>query len=202
MAINPTTLALEPTNDDTNFDRVLVTETSLPHAFTVMSNRTSRLLESMYSGEFGLTVIGWRIMGILGSRAPVSAKLLAELTAMDAVRISREIEQLRKKKYVSRRTDPVDRRRSLLKLSKKGEEVYNAILPLFHASEAAVLSVISPDDVKTLRRIMKVLVERSASVVNEDTDWREILAKFGSAPDAPSSPDAPPNNVMQIPAKL
>jgi len=181
MAINRSSSAIrEVFDNEREPDQLFATGSSLPHAFTVMGNRTSRLLESMYSQEFGLTVVGWRIMGILGSRAPLSAKALAELTAMDAVSISRAIDQLRQKKYVSRRTDSADRRRSVLKLSKKGEEVYQAIVPLFQASEKAMLSVLSPEDVKHLRRIMAMLVERTGTIMGEDIEWRDILDRFGN----------------------
>ena len=156
-----------------------VPEESLPHAFAVVGNRVSAMLEKMYSEQYGLTVVGWRIIAILGSHAPLSAKALAELTAMDAVNISRATEQLTSLKFVSRRTDPIDRRRVVLRLSKKGEEVFRTVLPLFHAAENALLSNLSQEDVLSLRRIMQSLVDRSASVLGEDVGWQSLLEQFG-----------------------
>jgi DNA-binding MarR family transcriptional regulator len=154
-------------------------EHSLPHAFSILANRVSATLEKMYSQRFGLSVVGWRVVAILGTQSPLSAKALAELTAMDQVSISRAVEQLANIKLVSRRVDTSDRRRVVLRLSKKGEEVYNQIVPVLYASENALVSGLSDDDAKALRRIMDVLVARSARLLNDDCDWRTLLVAFG-----------------------
>jgi DNA-binding MarR family transcriptional regulator len=154
-------------------------EHSLPHAFSILANHVSATLERMYSQRFGLSVVGWRVVAILGTQSPLSAKALAELTAMDQVSISRAVEQLANIKLVSRRVDASDRRRVVLRLSKKGEEVYNQIVPVLYASENALVSGLSVDDAQALRRIMDILVARSAKLLNDDCDWRTLLDAFG-----------------------
>ncbi len=159
-------------------------EHSLPHAFNVVANRVSLTLEKMYSEMFGLSVVGWRVLAILGTHSPLSAKALAELTAMDQVSISRAVEQLANKKLVSRRVDMADRRRVVLRLSKKGEEVYNQIVPVMYASENALVSGLCSEDVVSLRRIMKILVERSAKVLGDERDWQSLLEAYGYGPNS------------------
>jgi len=154
-------------------------EHSLPHAFSILANRVSATLERMYSQRFGLSVVGWRVVAILGTQSPLSAKALAELTAMDQVSISRAVEQLANIKLVSRRVDASDRRRVVLRLSKKGEEVYNQIVPVLYACENGLVSGLSQDDARALRRIMDILVARSAKLLNDDCDWRSLLDAFG-----------------------
>jgi DNA-binding MarR family transcriptional regulator len=154
-------------------------EHSLPHAFSVVTSRISRMLEKMYSQQFGLSVVGWRIVAILGTHFPLSAKALGELTAMDQVSISRAVEQLAGKKLVSRRVDMADRRRVVLRLSKKGEEVYNQVVPLLYAGEGALVSGFSKNDEAALRRIMKIMLERSAQLLGEDCDWQTLLEQYG-----------------------
>jgi DNA-binding MarR family transcriptional regulator len=154
-------------------------EHSLPHAFSVVTSRISRMLEKMYSQQFGLSVVGWRIVAILGTHFPLSAKALGELTAMDQVSISRAVEQLAGKKLVSRRVDMADRRRVVLRLSKKGEEVYSQIVPVLYAGERALVSDFSKSDEAALRRIMKIMLERSARLLGEDCDWQVLLKQYG-----------------------
>jgi DNA-binding MarR family transcriptional regulator len=156
-------------------------EHSLPHAFSILANRVSHTLEKMYSQLFGLSVVGWRVVAILGTHSPLSAKALAELTAMDQVSISRAVEQLANIKLVSRRVDTSDRRRVVLRLSKKGEEVYSQIVPVLYASENALVSGLSAEDAQALRRIMDILVPRSAKLLGDDCDWRSLLERFGYA---------------------
>jgi DNA-binding MarR family transcriptional regulator len=157
-------------------------EHSLPHACSILANRVSHTLEKMYSQLFGLSVVGWRVVAILGTHSPLSAKALAELTAMDQVSISRAIEQLANIKLVSRRVDVSDRRRVVLRLSKKGEEVYNQIVPVLYASENALVSGLSAEDARALRRIMDILVLRSAELLGDESDWRSLLKTFGYTP--------------------
>src|SRR3546814_3457578 len=103
-------------------------EHSLPHAFSVVANRISQMLERMYGEMFGISVVDWRIIAILGTHSPLSAKALAELTAMDQVSVSRAIDQLTNKKLVLRRVDTADRRRVALSLSKKRSEEHTSEL--------------------------------------------------------------------------
>jgi len=154
-------------------------EMSLPHAFAVVANRMTRMLEKMYSKRFGLSVVGWRIIAILGSRYPLSAKALSELTALDQVSISRALEQLSSKKLVSRRIDTTDRRRVVLRLSKKGEEVYNQVVPVLYAGERALIEGISPSDEEALRRVARMMAERSAHLLGDDCDWQQLEKQYG-----------------------
>lgn len=95
-------------------------EESLPYAFAVVANRISSTRQKMYSGRFGISVVGWRITAILGSHSLLSAKALAERVALDQVTVARAVDQLVGCRYVSRRVDPEDRRRVVLRLTKKG----------------------------------------------------------------------------------
>jgi DNA-binding MarR family transcriptional regulator len=170
-------------------------EHSLPHACSFIANRVSLTLERMYGQMFGLSVVGWRVLAILGAHSPLSAKALAELTAMDQVSISRAVEQLAGNKLVSRRIDTSDRRRVVLRLSKKGEEVYNRVLPVMFACENALISGLCSEDVATVRRIMKILIERSAKVLGDDCDWRTVLETYGYGAPADRVEDDSANRV-------
>lgn len=160
-------------------DMDFLPDTCLPHYFTVIANRASWMLHSMYSERYGLSVIGWRILAILGKHAPLSAKTISEMMATDAVTLSRAIEQLSGKRLIRRRVDPSDRRRQLLSLSKKGAEVYGHIVPLLYAAEQSLLSVLSDDDQAQIKRIMRTLVDHSATVLGEDIRWEDLLASHG-----------------------
>ena len=161
-------------------DGLFQTEHSIPHAFSVLSNRVSRTLQKMYSERFGLSVVGWRLLGILGTHAPLSAKTLSEITAMDQVSISRALELLVGKKLVSRRVDAADRRRVELRLTRTGKQVYDEIVPVLQAIENALVSYLSPTEAGELRSMMKRLLAGSADLLAEDCDWTAILARYGS----------------------
>lgn len=163
-------------------------EASLPHAFNVVANRVSATLQTMYSQRFGLSVVGWRVVAILGTHSPLSAKTLAELTAMDQVSVSRAVEQLVGKRIVSRRVDTVDRRRLVLRLSRYGEEVYREIVPILQAAENALVSTLPDKDVRELRRLVRAVVENAARHLPDDADWQVLLDRYGTARASASEP--------------
>lgn len=154
-------------------------DTRLPHFFSVLANHASRKLHSMYSEQFGLSVMGWRIMAVIGNHAPISAKAMCEMMATDAVTLSRGIDQLYGKGLVRRKTDPADRRRQLISLTKKGMEVFDRIVPLYYAVEQAMLSALDEADQAHIHRIMPKIVEHSATVLSSDTGWEDVLDRYG-----------------------
>lgn len=157
-------------------------EHSLPHAFSVVANRISQMLERMYGEMFGISVVDWRIIAILGTHYPLSAKALAELTAMDQVSVSRAIDQLSNKKLVLRRVDAADRRRVALSLSKKGLEIYNQVVPLLYAAEATLVARLPREDAAAINRIMEALVEVSEELFSPESDWRSIIGAEPAPP--------------------
>jgi DNA-binding MarR family transcriptional regulator len=150
-------------------------ERFLPHQLSVVTNRVSATLERMYSSRFGINVTGWRIIAVLGARAPLSSRELSAEVAMDAVPISRAVDQLVGMGYVSRRTDRKDRRRHQLRLTAKGRAVYDEVVPLARGIERAILSSLAPEDREGLARIMQTLAARSAHILSEERDWHDFL---------------------------
>lgn len=147
----------------------------IPFQCSVITNRVSATLARMYMEEFGLTVVEWRIVAVLGSHPPMSAKVLAESTAMDQVSITRAVASLVKKRLVSRRTDSEDRRRVVLRLSKSGLEAYGRVVPLARAIEVALVSSLSRSTLAELRAALEKVVERANQVLSEAADWRELM---------------------------
>ncbi|MDH3232715.1 MAG: MarR family transcriptional regulator [Alphaproteobacteria bacterium] len=167
-----TVLAMPSSDDDPS---VFDLERFLPHQLSIVTNRVSATLERMYSRRYGINVTGWRILAVLGMRAPLSSRALSDEVAMDAVAISRAIEQLVRLGLVSRRSDPKDRRRHSLRLSAKGQKVHDEIVPVARGIERAVLDALAPEDREALVRIMKTLAERSTVILSDERDWREFL---------------------------
>jgi hypothetical protein len=67
----------------------------------------------------------------------------------------------------------------VLRLSKKGEEVYNQVVPVLYAGERALVSSLSESDEAALRRIMESMLERSAERLGEDCDWQVLVEQYG-----------------------
>jgi DNA-binding MarR family transcriptional regulator len=151
----------------------------LPHQFSFIANRVSMMLARMYSERFGISVVGWRMIAVLGRHAPLSAKELADRTAMDQVSVTRALAQLLALGLVSRGTDPEDRRKAVLRLTRQGNAAYDEVVPLAHAIGEALTEKLDAADRKVLRRTMSSLVSRAAVILGEKRDWRSFVAPRG-----------------------
>ena len=137
--------------------RRLVLADFLPYRLSVLMNHISSAIARTYSERFDLTVPEWRVMAVLGGEQGLSARDVAERTAMDKVQVSRAIARLVAKKRLQRLTDAADARVSRLSLTPKGRAIYDEIAPLALALEDILLDALSPADRVNLERIMTKL---------------------------------------------
>lgn len=147
----------------------------LPARCSVIANRVSACLESMYGERFGLSVPGWRIMANLGRYAPLSAKEVTERTAMNHVQVTRAVDQMEAVGLVSRKADPADRRRVELRLTRKGAAAYAEIVPLARAIEEALLTGLTGPERAMLDKLSARVEARAEEVLPDGVDWRRFV---------------------------
>ncbi len=128
----------------------------LPYRLSVLSNRVSSAIARQYSDRFGLTIPEWRVLAVLGGTPGLSARDVAERTAMDKVQVSRAIEVLVRAGRVARVPDGADGRILRLSLTAKGRAIYDEIVPLALHLEEVFLSALKPEE----RRMLEVLMTK------------------------------------------
>ncbi len=139
----------------------LMLDAFLPYRLSVLANSVSRAIARLYAERFDLTIPEWRVMAVLGSCAPLSANQVAERTAMDKVRVSRAVARLLRSGRIDRRPDAADRRRSVLRLSKQGNDIYREIVPLARAVESKLVTALDTDERRALDDVMRKLQARA-----------------------------------------
>lgn len=143
-------------------------EDFLPYRLSILSNRISRAIANSYGQRFGLTIREWRIMAVLGETPNISAGELAERTAIDKVAVSRAVRSLLGRGRLLRRFSTEDRRRSVLRLSKAGERLYDEIAPIAQGYEKSLLARLSANEQrqldKALTRLMEIQPEVDAEI--------------------------------------
>jgi DNA-binding MarR family transcriptional regulator len=102
----------------------------LPHRLSVLSNTVSRAISGDYAERFGLSIPEWRVIAVLQYFPGASSGELAEKSGMDSVAVSRAVNHLVRAGLITRDLCSVDRRRTVLNLSDRGNEVYDEITPL------------------------------------------------------------------------
>jgi len=121
----------------------------LPYRLSVLSNRISQDIARLYAERFELGITEWRVLAVLGRQSDLSAREVAERTAMDKVAVSRAVATL-----LERDTDANDRRRTALRLSPAGEAVYAEIAPLALAYEQRLLDPLDAEERHWLEHLL------------------------------------------------
>lgn len=125
-------------------------ESSLLYRFSVMSNRSSERLHAFYGSRYGLTVPGWRVVAHLGEHQPMNAKDIAERAAMDSVSVTRALNHLDELGMVDRKIDVEDRRRVVVRLTRKGQGVYDTVAPMAVKEEVELIAGLTAAERATL----------------------------------------------------
>src|ERR1700721_4778384 len=95
-------------------------ERFMPFRLSVLANRMTRAVALVYMRRFHLSAPEWRTLAVLGRFGAMTAHSVVERTAMDKVRVSRAVTRLLQLGHITRRTDPLDRRRAILDLTPGG----------------------------------------------------------------------------------
>ena len=136
----------------------------VPYRLSVLSNRISQDIARLYADRFELGITEWRVLAVLGRYPGLSASQLAERTAMDKVAVSRAVAGLVALGHVERQTAAEDARRSALRLTTAGLDVYRHIVPMALAYERELSEAVSTEDLDRLN----ALLDRFAAVVSPD----------------------------------
>jgi DNA-binding MarR family transcriptional regulator len=133
----------------------------VPYRLSVLSNRVSSAIARQYSERFGLSIPEWRVMAVLGGTPGLSARQVAERTAMDKVQVSRAVESLMRARRVTRAEDTHDGRVSRLSLTARGRAIYDEVVPLALHLEEVLLSTLTPEERRQFDALLTKLGRRA-----------------------------------------
>jgi DNA-binding MarR family transcriptional regulator len=121
-------------------DDILILESFLPYRLMRLSEAVSREFAKAYHDRYGLTRPEWRVFATLGQYGTMTATAIGAHSAMHKTKVSRAVAALEKRKWLSRETDPADRRVERLTLTKAGRAAYREMVPVARDFEAKLLS--------------------------------------------------------------
>jgi DNA-binding MarR family transcriptional regulator len=154
---------VNPPDPDTDPDSIDL-ERFLPYRLSVLANLVSSTIADTYQRRFDLTIPEWRVIAVLSRHPGLSAAEVSELTRMDAVAVSRAVARLLRAGRLLRTVSPVDRRRSVLRVSRAGAAVYRAVAPLALGYERELLAALAGPERALLMRALDALTERARSL--------------------------------------
>ncbi len=87
------------------------------------------LVTRICESDYGITREEWQLMALLTALGPMSPSDMAARTAIDRSQVSKTLAGLGAKRLVVRQRVPGDARRVHLKISSKGLELYQTLMP-------------------------------------------------------------------------
>ncbi len=151
---------MQPDRSDTNDNAPtpFALEDFLPYRLSIVTQTVSSALSKIYASRFDLSVPQWRVMAVLGRYEPISANEVCDRTVMDKVAVSRAVQAMLRRGLVERTVDTSDRRRSALRLSKRGWAIHNEIVPMALEYERRLLQAMTPEERASLDTLLQRLL--------------------------------------------
>jgi DNA-binding MarR family transcriptional regulator len=130
----------------------------LPYRLSILSNTISQAIADDYQRRYDISMTEWRVMAVLARFEGLSAREVAERTAMDKVAVSRALARLVSARRVSRVMHDDDKRRSVLGLTEAGWRMHDEVAPMARARERELLARLDPEERAWLTRILDKLL--------------------------------------------
>ncbi|RAN77141.1 MarR family transcriptional regulator [Bacillus sp. SRB_336] len=130
----------------------------LPYRLSILSNTISQAIADDYQRRYDISMTEWRVMAVLARFEGLSAREVAERTAMDKVAVSRALARLVSAGRVSRVTHDDDKRRSVLGLTEAGWRMHDEVAPMARARERELLARLDAEERAWLTRILDKLL--------------------------------------------
>lgn len=140
-------------------------EDFLPYKLSILSNKVSATIAQTYKHKFALSITEWRIMAVLGEYSDISADEVSAKTQIEKSILSRSISKLLTRQLLQRDFAEDDRRRSVLRLSELGRNVYAEVLPISHQYQEALLTCFTHSEKELFSRLIERL-QKQIDLIN------------------------------------
>lgn len=134
----------------------------------VLANLSARWAETRYQNRFGLKLLEWRAMALLGGYPPQSLNELARGAGLEKSYASRTVAGLIKRGLVSSGPDDRDGRGKIFTLTRSGRALYKKVFDDAVVRSDAWLSVLSATESASLMDMLERLSEQARTLEAED----------------------------------
>jgi DNA-binding MarR family transcriptional regulator len=148
----------------------------VPFRLNRLGAEVSAALSSEYRTRYGLDIPEWRVMATLGFRVePCSAQYIAQCTRTHKSTISRAVTSLLEHGLIERVENTEDRREFRLALTRKGQALYEELIPRLLRREQEILSCLTAQERREFARLLGK-IEDSLDLVQTSRPMSEIEA--------------------------
>ena len=151
-------------------DNPIPVEGSINFLVTVSSMVNSSGFQQKYGRKYGLALNDWRVLMLVVSRPGVSPTELSELLAIDKMNITRAVQRLLDRKFITAATHPEDGRKLTLTIARRGARMYEAIAPGAWQFHEDLVEEFSEAERLMLRDLLSRLIARGRHLKAASTE--------------------------------
>jgi DNA-binding MarR family transcriptional regulator len=142
----------------------------VPFRLNRLAAEVSAALANEYQARYGLDIPEWRVLATLGFRNDAcSAQYIAHCTRTHKSTISRAVTALMKRQLVERVENEDDRREFALRMTPKGNALYEELIPRLKRREQEILSCLSAQQRKDFAALLGK-IEQSLDLIQTSTE--------------------------------
>lgn len=148
-------------------------EDFLPYRLSVAAEAISRLMAKRHLDPIGLSMPEWRLLSAVGRFGVLSPTIAGERTAMDKVKVSRAAASLAARGLLKQNQDPDDGRGRLLRLTRKGNNLFATVAPTARSIEDTLARGLTKTELTALRTNLGKLLDHTQSLQREEDGHSE-----------------------------
>ncbi|WP_375569065.1 MarR family transcriptional regulator [Seohaeicola saemankumensis] len=129
----------------------------LPYLLNQAAEESSLAFQQVYRDRYGMLRTEWRVLFHLGLYGRLTAKEIGMRSKMHKTKISRAVQRLEERRFLTRDPDEADRRQEYLDLTVQGRAAYRDLHGVAHRYDAALADTLTPEEERILRAALRKL---------------------------------------------
>jgi len=134
-------------------------EEFLPYLLNQSAEVSSLAFQQVYKDRYGMLRTEWRVLFHLGLYGSMTASEIGSRARLHKTKISRAVQRLAERRFLTRTKDKTDRRVEHLALTAQGEAAYKDLRETARQYEDKLLGVLTPQEGTVLRKALIKLSE-------------------------------------------
>jgi DNA-binding MarR family transcriptional regulator len=130
----------------------------LPYLLNQAAEVTTQNFQAVYKAEYGMTRTQWRVMANLGKHGTMTASEICRLTYIEKTKMSRAVQVLEEKGFLSRSMIAGDRRSERLSLTSVGKASFRALGHKANAFDLELRKRLGSDVSDRLEKVLRQLM--------------------------------------------
>lgn len=139
----------------------------LPYLLNQAAEASSLSFQRIYKSRYGMLRTEWRVLFHLGIYGRMTARDIGLRAKIHKTKVSRAVQKLADRRFLSRARDEDDRRSEWLALTAQGQAAYRDLRAVARDHDAALVRALDPGDVTALRRALCQLTDQGPPALDK-----------------------------------